>query len=136
MIPKNNFNTIISDMEKDSLTYKNKTYKIDFKNKTISGYVDELEAVKQTIYSILNSERYEHLIYSFDYGVELQDLIGEDMIYVKADIHRRVEEALKQDDRVVSVDNPQIETEGDCLYYKATVTTIYGDIDIKKEVAY
>lgn len=136
MIPKNNFNNIIGDMEKDSLTYKNKTYKIDFKNKTIFGYVDELEAVKQTIYSILNSERYEHLIYSFDYGVELQDLIGEDMLYVKADIYRRVEEALKQDDRVVSIDNPQIETEGDCLYYKATVTTIYGDIDIKKEVAY
>lgn len=136
MIPKNDFETIIGDIEKNSLTYKNKTYKIDFKNKTISGYIDELEAVKQTIYSILNSERYEYLIYSFDYGVELQDLIGEDMLYVKADIHRRVEEALKQDDRVVSVDNPQITAEGDYLYYRATVTTIYGDLEVKKEVGY
>lgn len=136
MIPSNNFNTLVEAIEKNSLTYRNKTYKIDFKNKTISGYIDELEAVKQTIYSILNSERYEHLIYSFDYGVELQDLIGEDMLYVKADIHRRVEEALKQDDRITSVDNPQIETEGDCLYYRATVTTIYGAIEVKKEVAY
>lgn len=136
MIPKNNFNTIIGDIEKDSLTYKNKTYKIDFKNKVISGYIDELESVKQTVYSILSSERYEYLIYSFDYGVELQDLIGEDMLYVKADIHRRVEEALKQDDRVVSVDNPQITEEGDCLYYRATVTTIYGDLEVKKEVGY
>lgn len=136
MIPKNDFETIIGDIERNSLTYKNKTYKIDFKNKTISGYIDELEAVKQTIYSILSSERYEYLIYSFDYGVELQDLIGEDMLYVKADIHRRVEEALKQDDRVVSVDNPQITAEGDCLYYRATVTTIYGDLEVKKEVGY
>lgn len=136
MIPQNNFNNFVEDIEKNSSTYRNKTYKIDFKNKTISGYVDELEAVKQTIYSILNSERYEHLIYSFDYGVELQDLIGEDMFYVKADIHRRIEEALKQDDRITSVDNPQIETEGDCLYYKATVTTIYGYLEVKKEVGY
>lgn len=136
MIPQNNFNNFVEDIEKNSSTYRNKTYKIDFKNKTISGYVDELEAVKQTIYSILSSERYEYLIYSFDYGVELQDLIGEDMLYVKADIHRRVEEALKQDDRVVSVDNPQITAEGDCLYYRVTVTTIYGAIEVKKEVAY
>lgn len=136
MIPSNNFNTLVEDIEKNSSTYRNKTYKIDFKNKTISGYVDGLEAVKQTVYSILNSERYEYLIYSFDYGVELQDLIGEDMLYVKADIHRRVEEALKQDDRVVSVDNPQITEEGDCLYYRATVTTIYGDLEVKKEVGY
>lgn len=136
MIPSNNFNTLVEDIEKNSSTYRNKTYKIDFKNKTISGYVDGLEAVKQTVYSILNSERYEYLIYSFDYGVELQDLIGEDMLYVKADIHRRVEEALKQDDRVVSVDNPQITAEGDCLYYRATVTTIYGDLEVKKEVGY
>lgn len=136
MIPSNNFNTLVEDIEKNSSTYRNKTYKIDFKNKTISGYVDGLEAVKQTVYSILNSERYEYLIYSFDYGVELQDLIGEDMLYVKADIHRRVEEALKQEDRVVSVDNPQITADGDCLYYRATVTTIYGDLEVKKEVGY
>ena len=132
MIPKNDG---FIDQLKETLKNSDKTYYIDFHNKIISGYSDGLEAIKQTIYGILSSERYEYLIYSFDYGVELQDLIGEDMIFVKADIHRRVEEALLQDDRILSVDNPEIKTEGDCLYYKAIATTIYGQLDIKKEVA-
>ena len=35
------------------------TYKLDCFNSTIAGYVDDLEAMKQAIYLILNIERYE-----------------------------------------------------------------------------
>lgn len=131
MIPKNG--EFINELKQAPQNY-DKTYKLDLHNKVISGFTNGLKAIEQSIYAILNSERYEHLIYSFDYGVELQDLIGEDMIYVKADIHRRIEEALTQDDRILSVDDPQISYEGDNLYYSATVNTIYGQLDVKKGV--
>lgn len=131
MIPKTNG---FIDSLQPSVEYRNKTYRIDNHNKNISGFVDGVEALKQTIYGILNTERYEYLIYSFDYGVELQSLIGEDMEYVKIDIHRRIEEALKQDNRILSVDKPEIISEGDTLTYKAVVNSIYGDINIEKEV--
>lgn len=136
MIPQNNFDEVIDKINNTSNNFPSKTYEIDFVNKKVVGFIDSLEAVKQSIYSILNTERYEHLIFSYDYGVELQDLIGEDIIFVKADIHRRVEEALMQDDRIISLDNPVITTEGDCLYYSCEVNTIYGNVDIKKEVSY
>lgn len=136
MIPQNNFDEVIDKINSTSNNFPSKTYGIDFANKKVVGFIDNLEAVKQSIYSILNTERYEHLIFSYDYGVELQDLIGEDIIFVKADIHRRVEEALMQDDRIISLDNPVITTGGDCLYYTCTVNTIYGDIDIQKGVTY
>lgn len=136
MIPQNNFDDVIEKIDNTSNNFPSKTYGIDFKSKKVVGFIDNIESIKQTIFSILSTERYEHLIFSFDYGVELQDLIGEDPIYVKADIHRRVEEALLQDDRILSVDNPSIATEGDCLFYSCTVNTIYGNIDIEREVAY
>ena len=38
----------------------------------ISGECDGVEAVKQAIYNILNTERYQYIIYSWNYGVELK----------------------------------------------------------------
>lgn len=136
MIPQSNFDEVVNKINNESNNFPSKTYGIDFANKKVVGVIDNLEAVKQSIYSILNTERYEYLIFSYDYGVELQDLIGEDSIFVKADTHRRIEEALLQDDRILTVDNPVVTTESDCLYYTCTVNTIYGELDIQKGVTY
>ena len=48
----------------------------------VVGECDGLEAVKQAVYNILNTERYRYIIFSWNYGVELQDLIGKSMDYV------------------------------------------------------
>ena len=37
--------------------------------------MDETEAVRQAAIKILNTERYENEIYSWNYGIELKDLI-------------------------------------------------------------
>ncbi|HAK43875.1 MAG TPA: DUF2634 domain-containing protein [Clostridium sp.] len=112
----------------------NKTYKIDWFTKTITGYLEEIEALRQTIYCILNSERYEYEIYSYDYGVELKELLGEDHLYIKADLHRRIEEALLQDDRIISLDTLNITSNGDSIHYEGKVTTVFGEIEINREV--
>nr|WP_313785006.1 DUF2634 domain-containing protein [Paenibacillus larvae] len=39
--------------------------------------MDGLEAIRQAVHKILHTERYEHLIYSPDYGSELTGLIGQ-----------------------------------------------------------
>lgn len=51
-----------------------KTYKI--KDNRIVGFTDGKEALKQAIQLILGTERYEYLIYSWNYGSELNGLIG------------------------------------------------------------
>ena len=118
--------------------YPNKTYKIvvnkDKDVNRISGYTDELDAIAQSIYLILSTERYEHLIYSWDYGVELIDLIGKPMPYVMSEVPRRITEALTQDDRIEDVVDFEFETKGKQLYVKFTVVSNIGNIPTELEV--
>ena len=44
-----------------------KTYYLNIEKNTISNFCDGIEAMKQTIYCILNTERFEHLIYCLLY---------------------------------------------------------------------
>ena len=64
------------------------------------GMIDGKEAVRQAIYLILNTERYAWLIHSWNYGVELHSLIGQDPDFCIPEIERCVREALLQDDRI------------------------------------
>lgn len=53
-----------------------KTYKVDFDTGRVAGYVDETEAMKQAIFKILSTERFLYLIYSWNYGIELNAVVG------------------------------------------------------------
>ncbi|MHB8065020.1 MAG: DUF2634 domain-containing protein [Ruminiclostridium sp.] len=108
------------------------TYKLSADK--IQGFTDELGALQQAIYKVLNTEKYEYPIYSFNYGIELENLIGMDAIYVKIEIKRRVQECLLQDERITSVDNFVFAVTGDALLCTFDVVSIYGEIAITKEV--
>ncbi|MDU8766989.1 DUF2634 domain-containing protein, partial [Clostridioides difficile] len=101
----------------------------------IDGICDDVEALKQTIFLILNTERYEHLIYSRNYGVELNDLIGEPISYVIPELERRIKEALIQDDRVENVDNFEFQDVKGKVHCKFTVYSKYGNIKAEKVVS-
>lgn len=111
-----------------------KTFGMDYLNGRLRGTVDGLEAVRQTIFCILNTERYDCLIYSWNYGVELKNLAGRPMPYVKTEVKRRIQEALLQDDRVQSVDGFRFIQEGHKLNVQFTVHTSLGDLQSEKEV--
>ena len=78
------------------------TYAMNMNTKRIQGTVDDLDAVIQTIYKILNTERYEYEIYSWDFGIELVDLYGKDITDVVPELQRRIEDALSTDERIVA----------------------------------
>lgn len=133
MIP--NSNTLTAPIE--DTTYKNKTYNIKPMSNAescLEGYVDGLEAVKQSVNIILNTERYKFLIYSWDYGVELIDLIGKPMPYVMSEIPRRINEALTQDERIERVENFEFEKVRDKLKVTFTVITNVGDFSAELNV--
>jgi hypothetical protein len=111
-----------------------RTYKLNINKETISGYIDEREAMRQAIYLILNIERYDYLIYSWNYGIELKDLFGQPTFYVMAELERRITEALTADSRITGVDNFEITREGKKVHAKFTVHTIFGDIEAEKVV--
>lgn len=132
MIPSTN--TILST-ELEVETQPSKNYKMKIEHNIVNGYCDELEAMVQVIYKILNTERYQHIIYSWNYGIELLDLYGEPVTFVCPEIQRRIEEALIQDDRITSVDSFEFDvTEKRTVKTTFTVHTIYGDIEAEKAV--
>ncbi|MDF2804588.1 MAG: phage-like element protein XkdS, partial [Anaerocolumna sp.] len=88
------------------------------------------------IYNVLGTEQYEYPIYSFDYGISLENLIGKDLAYISIEIERRITECLMEDERIISVDQFTYDTSGDELRCSFTVKTIYGEIDVVKEVNY
>lgn len=113
-----------------------KTYRMNIEEETVSGIITEdLEAVRQAVYKILNTERYKHVIYSSDYGVELADLFGKPMPYVIPEIPRRIEEALLVDDRITKVDSfdLQYDKKGNVNCY-FVVHSIFGNIEMERSV--
>ena len=115
-------------------TYPNKTYQISVANNKLSGYCDDLEALKQSIYLILSTERYQSLIYSWDYGVELIDLIGKPIPHVMSELPRRIKEALIQDNRISDVTDFEFDKQGKKLNVKFTVISNVGNISTDLEV--
>lgn len=123
-----------------------RTYFIDFDRKCINlnkyesgqgdeeNFIDSVKAMEQAIFCILNTERYEYLIYSWDYGVEMQEIIGIDEDILLSEIERRITEALLSDSRVVSVYNFDFEKNKKEVLCNFSVSTIYGDLEIEQEV--
>lgn len=111
------------------------TYKMNLESNLIRGYTDGQEAMKQAIYKILNTERYQYVMYSWNYGIELLDLYGEPVSYVCPELERRITEALTWDDRIQSVDNFEfnISKKGEILV-TFTTHTVFGDVVAEKVV--
>ena len=104
------------------------------RNPTVHGFIDQKEALAQTIYQILNTERYQWLIFSWNYGVEYRQLIGKDPVYCLPVIEKSTAEALLQDDRIRSVDSFSFEISGRKVHGTFTAHTIYGDMESELEV--
>lgn len=125
---------VVNDIEiKEEAKQPDKTYKIT-DNKVV-GFCDGREALEQTIYFILNTERYNYLIYSNSYGSELNIISELDRDIAKSELKRRISDAILQDDRVKEVGNFEFSNGEDSVLVKFTVFSIYGDIGIEKEVS-
>lgn len=113
------------------------TYKMQLNETHVRGYTDGIEAVKQAVFKIIMTERYQYIMYSWNYGIELLDLFGEPVTYVCPELKRRITEALVCDDRIQSVDSfvfdfPQKKV----VRVRFTVHTIFGDVQAEREVQF
>jgi hypothetical protein len=101
---------------------------------TCSGFVDNLDAIKQLVRLILDIERYDHTIYDWDYGSELKQLFGMSTDYCVPEIERLITEALTADERIEAVDNFEFEISKRSILVKFTVHTEYGDAEMEQEI--
>ena len=134
MIPKIKTGADITVKEQPTKTYKMELYKGNY----ILGFVDSQKAMEQAIYKIIRTERYKYIIYSWNYGIELEDLFGMPVEYCVVELERRISEALLQDNRITAVHSFEFDTEserGTVLVKKFIAETVFGKIQIDNGLA-
>lgn len=98
------------------------------------GYIDQIEAVKQTVLIILDVARFDNPVVSWNFGNELNKLLGQPMDLAITETERYLREALTQDDRINDVVDFEFTKQGCKLLASYRVVTIYGDFTNETEV--
>ena len=92
--------------------------------------IDKLDALRQSIRRMLMTERFSQTIYDHRYGIEFQELVGEDSTLARIDIERRIIETLQEDDRVLRIHSfDTYETKG-ILHTRFIVDSVHGELMI------
>ena len=94
----------------------------------IGNKIDDLEALKQSIYLQLSIEADQYVIYTHKYGLKTLDLIGKNYQYVISVLPNRIRETLKRDDRITDVTDFTFSVERNKVFITFTVKSIYGDV--------
>lgn len=137
MIPTTvSYDDFVSFSVSDETKYPSFTYKLLVLQDRTYGKVDSQDALKQAIYKRLNTERYEHEIYSDDFGVEFNDLIGEHIAYVIPEIERRIRDSLLRDARILRVFDFNFETKKKIVHVTFKCDTVFGEFATETEVIY
>jgi hypothetical protein len=127
MIPE--IGTAMLDEPLVSQQQPSQTWKLDFDKGRVTGRTDGLDAVKQAVFKMLQTDRFWHAVYNFDYGHELKLLIGSSPVFVESEAKRMIEEALIVDDRIESISSVDVEITGDQMLIRFTVQSVYGSFD-------
>lgn len=124
---------MIPDVIKAEGKLQDTDYTYRLKSTEINGFCDKLEALRQSVYCILSTDRYEYIIYSGNYGIEIKDLIGKPISYVCAVIKGRIEDALLTDDRIESVKDFSLTRGKSSVLVEFTVVSSLGNVKIEKD---
>ena len=116
-----------------------RTYKLDLDEGRIVGMADGLEAVEQAIRKAIITPRFKCLIYSDQYGSEIEDAIivkdaSDD--YIQSAIEGFIRDALSADTRILEIGEVTADLEGDSCWIFFSCSTIYGEVDIEEEIGY
>lgn len=126
---------LVNDFEVVTETMQpTKTYYMQLETMKVEGLTDGQAAMKQAIFKILQTERYQYPVYSDNYGVELRELIGQPIPYVLPEIDRRITEALTWDERITNVTDFDFDVKKSKVHVTFTAHTIYGDLNIETAV--
>ena len=111
------------DFEKDTPILENGDFKI----------VEGNEAIKVWVYKALLTPRYNHSIYSWDYGSELMDLVGKAYTpsLTKEEAKRYIKEALLINPYILEVTVTDTSFNNGVLSADIKLLTIYGESEVK-----
>lgn len=110
--------------------------KMDFKLKDGKMYlVEGKEAVKIWIWKLFMTTRYREVIFNWDYGNELENLIGQGYTqgYLNSEAERYVREAIEYNlkDYVTDVKNVNVSFDEGTLTIEFIAVTPYGEVEVR-----
>jgi len=94
--------------------------------------VTGIDALEVWIYKAILTDRFEYPIYSWDYGTELTDLVGQKFSkgLTESEAFRYIKEALMINPYINDVDNLGVTFDGDTVTIKIAVDSVYGGVKI------
>lgn len=106
-------------------------YGIDFVTGQLTGKIVEgIEALKVWIWFALQTPRYRYPVYTWDYGNEFEDLIGQGYSeeYIEAEAQAMTEDCLLVNEHIEGIADFSAVIENSRLIVSFTAETAFGDI--------
>lgn len=112
-------------------------YELDFKSGRLTGRIVEgVDALCVWAYLALKAQRYRWLIYSWGYGNEVYDLIGNSYSeeYLRSECRRYVEECLLENEHITGIEDLEVSQIKDVLSIKFRMITDVGNKEVEVDV--
>lgn len=126
-----------SDLIENNLpTFKEYLYDFDLKEFVLKEgklvIVEENEALAIWVRKALSTERYRYLAYTWDYGHEINRLIGSGYSkeYTLSEVVRYIRECILINPYIKDIENVDIVLEGELLKVTFKLLTIYGEVSV------
>ena len=131
MLPINPYTTEATDV----VTMPSYSYRLDLHTKRIIGHIDGIDAMVQALNKLFETERFAWEIYTSNYGIELENLIGQEIAFVTTSLEGRIRDAIVADDRVIDLQSISItQTDKDTLTVDCWIETTVGVLEYRKEL--
>lgn len=90
------------------------------------------EAIKTWIYKALRTERYSYLVYSWQYGIELEPFIGKVMSVQErySELKRVIVECLMVNPYILSINKIDFSKDSVKVVCNIDLTTVYGEVNV------
>lgn len=110
------------------------TWIADPVTRRLRGRGDNYEAVRQAVEVIVNVERFRWQIYSPNFGIELDGLLGNEPGFAASELQRRLSDAFLPDSRILGISGFSYTFEDGVLTAEVTVNTVFGPVQANVEV--
>lgn len=120
---------LLEDAEEETL----REYGVDFETGQLTGEIVEgLEAVKVWAWLALKTARYQYDVYSWEYGCEVESLIGQgnSREYLESETRRMVEECLLANPHILGISDFDCQVSDEMLILRFTMETDMGEVEM------
>ena len=116
------YREIAWDFKNDHPLIENNEFKI----------VEMNDAISVWIYHAIKTYRYAFSIYSWDFGCEIDTLLGQNYTpeLTKMEVTRYIEEALLINPYILEINKIEVDFDGDVLQVDMRITTIYEELEV------